>query len=45
VIKTLGGIAAAGAAASSGDAAAAAEGASLIGEGVRDFIGGIKKQK
>ena len=45
VIKTLGGIAATGAAPSSGDAAAAAEGAALIGEGVKDFIGGIKKQK
>lgn len=45
VIKTLGGIAATGAAASSGNAAAAAEGVSLIGEGVRDFIGEIKKQK
>jgi hypothetical protein len=45
VIKTLGGIAAVGVAASSSDAAAAAEGASLIGEGVKDFLGGIKKQK
>lgn len=34
-----------GAAASSGNVAAAAASASLIGEGIRDFIGGAKKQK
>lgn len=45
VIKTLGGMIATGAAASSDNVAAAAASASLIGEGIRDFIGGVKKQK